>query len=211
MERLKTMRARLHEMYKSQHKKHDMQIHDCREDMLQNIVCEDGWKMAEVGVFLGDFSAYLLSLGPAELHLIDPFEGQLCSGDRDGNQARTCEGDAAWTYVRGRFEDDPRVYVHRTASPAGLLQFYHGYFDLVYIDGDHTYEAVKRDLRAALSRVKKDGWICGHDYGVNPDKCAFQYSFGVRKAVDEFCELNGLSVSHMANDGYQSYAIRLPL
>ena len=91
MERLKTMRARLHEMYKSQHKKHDMQIHDCREDMLQNIVCEDGWKMAEVGVFLGDFSAYLLSLGPAELHLIDPFEGQLCSGYRDVNQARTCE------------------------------------------------------------------------------------------------------------------------
>jgi hypothetical protein len=48
-------------------------------------------------------------------------------------------------------------------------------------------------------------WICGNDYRVNHEKCAFAYSsFGVRKAVDEFCKVSGLSesVPHLANDGY---------
>jgi hypothetical protein len=35
-----------------------MQVHDCREDMLRDIVRERGWKVAEVGCFMGDFAAF---------------------------------------------------------------------------------------------------------------------------------------------------------
>jgi len=49
-------------------------------------------------------------------------------------------------------------------------------FDFVYIDADHRYEAVKADILAWLPKVKKDGWLCGHDYSEKP---------GVTKAVDE--------------------------
>lgn len=80
---------------------------------------------------------------------------------------------------------------------------------MVYLDGDHTYEGVKNDLRAALSRLKDGSWLTGHDYSVNPERCPFEYTFGVRKAVDEFCVTHGLQVSHVANDGYQSYAIHI--
>ncbi|GAQ91169.1 hypothetical protein KFL_007380040 [Klebsormidium nitens] len=174
------------------------------------VVQEPGWRMAEVGVFLGDLSAFMLSLEPAELHLIDPFEGQLVSGNRDGDSIRTCHGNDAIEYVRRRFEGDNRVFIHRAWSPPGLLQFYRWYFDLVYLDGSHTYEDVKKDLAAALTRVKPGGFICGHDYGANPKKCPFPYTFGVRRAVDEFCKDNDLQVSHLANDGYISFAIQLP-
>jgi predicted O-methyltransferase YrrM len=48
--------------------------------------------------------------------------------------------------------------------------------DLVYIDGDHTYDGVVKDLAAWYPKVKKGGIICGDDIGWP----------GVKKAVDEF-------------------------
>ncbi len=37
-------------------------------------------------------------------------------------------------------------------------------FDLVYIDGDHSFDAVCQDIGAARLVVREDGWIGGHDY-----------------------------------------------
>ena len=49
--------------------------------------------------------------------------------------------------------------------------------DMLYIDGVHTYDQVKKDIENYKSIVKPGGLICGHDY------CpAFQ---GVMDAVDE--------------------------
>ena len=42
-------------------------------------------------------------------------------------------------------------------------------FDLIYIDGDHTYHAVKTDISHAKKLVKKNfGIICGDDLEVRP-------------------------------------------
>lgn len=58
-------------------------------------------------------------------------------------------------------------------------------FDLVYIDADHTYESVKKDLYAWYPKVKSGGIFSGHDY------CEYYIKqsdtkFGVVQAVDEF-------------------------
>jgi hypothetical protein len=50
--------------------------------------------------------------------------------------------------------------------------------DMVFIDGEHTYEGVKADIEAWLPKTKKI--ICGHDYS---DKWP-----GVKRAVDEHFE-----------------------
>ena len=49
-------------------------------------------------------------------------------------------------------------------------------FDVIYIDGEHTYKAVKRDIKLCLPKAKY--FICGHDYWRNKFD-------GVIKAVDE--------------------------
>ncbi len=47
----------------------------------------------------------------------------------------------------------------------------------VYIDGDHSYEAVRDDIKAWLPKVRKGGILAGHDYGAGWP--------GVQKAVHE--------------------------
>ena len=51
--------------------------------------------------------------------------------------------------------------------------------DFVFIDADHSYESVVKDINAWLPKIKKGGMISGHDYN-NP--C------GVKRAVNELIE-----------------------
>lgn len=57
--------------------------------------------------------------------------------------------------------------------------------DYLYIDADHSYEAVSQDLYAWLPHVKRGGLIVGDDYGNQ----AFP---GVQRAWDEFEQVHGL-------------------
>lgn len=50
-------------------------------------------------------------------------------------------------------------------SSEAASQFNDGELDLVFIDANHTYEFVKRDILAWLPKIKKGGIIAGHDYG----------------------------------------------
>ena len=37
-------------------------------------------------------------------------------------------------------------------------------YDLIFIDADHRYESVKRDIRLAIPLLRDGGILCGHDY-----------------------------------------------
>jgi hypothetical protein len=43
-----------------------------------------------------------------------------------------------------------------------VSQFRNCYFDIVYVDGEHSYEAVKKDIELYLPKTKL--FIAGHDY-----------------------------------------------
>ena len=73
-------------------------------------------------------------------------------------------------------------------------QFEDGSCDLVYIDGDHTYEGVVKDLAAWYPKVKKGGIICGDDIGWA----------GVKKAVDEFFIKLGREYQIISKNGFEN-------
>jgi predicted O-methyltransferase YrrM len=57
-------------------------------------------------------------------------------------------------------------------------------FDIVFIDGDHSYEAVVNDIKLALQYVIKNGLIVLHDYWIN---AASNFKFkGLSNAVHEY-------------------------
>jgi predicted O-methyltransferase YrrM len=57
--------------------------------------------------------------------------------------------------------------------------------DFIFIDGNHTYEAVKHDIQKAIECIKPDGIIAGHDY---------QNFEGVYKAVNECFQKTNIHV-----------------
>ena len=73
------------------------------------------------------------------------------------------------------------VVVHRAPSIEAAAGFADGYFDWVYIDGNHLYEFVKADLETYHRKVRTGGHIAGDDYGAEG-----WWAGGVTSAVDEF-------------------------
>ncbi len=46
-----------------------------------------------------------------------------------------------------------------------------GQFDMIFIDADHTYEPVKKDILNAISLIKDGGIICGDDLNLQLFEC----------------------------------------
>ena len=121
---------------------------------------------AEVGTDRGDFAKRILeTCAPAHLHV---FELDVCRID-----------------PKNLFEPvrDGRATVHEGDSAAALAAFEDASFDWIYIDGDHSYAGVKRDIAAAEPKVKPGGLLVFNDY------CVWSVSSmrqcGVAQAVNE--------------------------
>lgn len=57
-----------------------------------------------------------------------------------------------------------RVNIIKNDSIDQSTQYPDNYFDIVYVDASHDYEAVKKDILHWLPKVKSGGIICGDDY-----------------------------------------------
>ncbi|GAA5181675.1 hypothetical protein GCM10025771_29140 [Niveibacterium umoris] len=55
---------------------------------------------------------------------------------------------------------DPRVH--------GYIAAHYGQFDVCFIDGDHTFEGVRRDWQLYAPMVKPGGWVVFHDHVPTP-------------------------------------------
>lgn len=184
------------------------QSYATRVDMLS--VIPTGARIAEIGVFEGDFSKELLDhVRPRQLVLIDLWSpGTIWSGDVDGNAQRAVEGKQLEQGVRQRFSGRQGVEILRGTSRL-LRNYPESYFDAIYIDAAHEYFAVLGDLAEAFRVVKPGGWLMGHDYGINAEKTEARWEFGVRAAVDGFCEDFGERIACFALDGCTSFGIQL--
>lgn len=63
-------------------------------------------------------------------------------------------------------------FTHLRASSANALpQLREDYFNVVYVDGDHRYAAVKFDLLESQRLLANGGYLCGDDLIVQIDEC----------------------------------------
>ncbi|KKM97325.1 hypothetical protein LCGC14_1169130, partial [marine sediment metagenome] len=64
----------------------------------------------------------------------------------------------------------------------------HNKFDFIFIDGDHSYNGVFRDITISLLKLKKKGVIAGDDYNHPPEE-------GLREAVREIFGENNIKTA----------------
>ena len=74
--------------------------------------------------------------------------------------------------------------------------------DLIYIDGDHTYEGCLSDIENWYPKVKKGGFLTGDDYIRTVDPVGIVYE--VKKAVGHFALKNNLEVYEIPGNEWAS-------
>lgn len=89
---------------------------------------------------------------------------------------------------------DSRAKLMRKKSEEGAISLPNHSVDLIYIDGDHTYEGVMKDLNSWWDKVNhQSGVICGDDFSW----------LGVKKACDDFFNSKNLQYSLIKKNGYE--------
>lgn len=174
---------------------------------LAQLVPDDGM-IAEVGVALGDFSRQILdTMQPARLILIDCWSpcpkshpGQKSPKDKRSRE----EQRERYFHVCRRFLHDPRVFIIKAKSfPVAQHVLADNSFDLIYLDSNHFYPHVRKELPLYWSKVKPGGWFAGDDYVNN------EWS-GVKRAVDEFLRNRGLKLAMLSQDEAPTWALQKP-
>lgn len=146
--------------------------------------------VVEVGTAEGRLAEWLLSRR-CDVHLIVVDNWQLPSRQPERYRAT---GDVNTQISDGRMAARPelvrrklavfgeRVRVIQLPSVDAANSMRDESQAVVFIDADHSREAVTEDIAAWWPKVKPGGWLGGHDYA-NPDP---RFRFGVTAAVDEF-------------------------
>lgn len=153
---------------------------------------ELGWtKGAEIGVWKGGFSEHLCRQHPG-LHLlcVDPWQSypdwQDAKHKPDPVDAQRVMNEAyAKACARLARLNCTIVREHSVVAAASVLD---QSLDVVYIDGNHGYQAVLDDLAAWTPKVRRGGAVCGHDFKVSPEKPFIQ----VVDAVNAFTRERGI-------------------
>lgn len=160
-----------------------MNIND-REDFYKIIDYYDYQTCAEIGVQAGRFSETLLkSQSIKSLFLIDCWTHQ--ENYKDIANVTLNEQEELFKLVQNKFVNDSRVHIVRGFSIEVCETFADLKFDFIYLDANHSYDEIKKDIHHWYAKLKFGGMLSGHDY---LDGDIPQGNFGVKKAVDEFAK-----------------------
>jgi uncharacterized UPF0146 family protein len=127
----------------------------------------------EIGSWAGNSALTFLNAGARQVHCVDHWLGN--ESDEGTRQYDGSRGDPLDVFKRN-VAGKPITHTVG-ASPHIASKFENKSFDIVYIDAEHTEEAVAADLAAWAPKAKQ--WVAGHDYAAFP---------GVKKAVDAACK-----------------------
>ena len=139
-------------------------------------------KIVEVGVHCGKNAYRIYKVcNPKKLYLVDPWN-RVSENKNQTQNTNLVEQQNAEKCCRLYFEDKKNVVILKKWSSEGSECFNNGELDFVYIDADHSYKALLNDLTLWSKKVKKGGFLGGHDYD---NKGGF-----AQQALETFLKLN---------------------
>jgi predicted O-methyltransferase YrrM len=128
-----------------------------------------GSSIVEIGSYLGASSCFLAAAAEemgCRVHCIDTWQNEgMTEGPRDTFSAFSCNtGAYRESIVPLRMKSEEAISVLEEVP------------EMLFIDGDHSYEGVSTDLRAWLPKLRNGAWLLLHDSG---------WAEGVQRAIRE--------------------------
>ena len=151
--------------------------------------------IAEVGIARAELSAAILkhihSDVIKEYHGIDPFLGGYDHRDAMSGELTTMKDPKSWAAA---ILDKMKPYcdrfrLHHGPSDIMSTTFADASIDCVFLDGDHSYKAVKQDIAVWLPKLKPGGYLYFDDYSGS--------YMGLVKAVDELTDKNDIKLNRV--------------
>ena len=156
-----------------------------KRDDIANLLNALGYaRGVEVGVQYGKFARIILSNWGGHLTMVDAW--QEFPRDQYVDLANVDElthlRNMAWAVENvqqfvGRYE------IVKALSGDAANRHGDGSLDFAYLDADHSYAGVMKDLQAWRPKIRPGGMLCGHDY---LDAKIEEGDFGVKSAVLDF-------------------------
>jgi hypothetical protein len=139
---------------------------------------------AEIGCWKGrslcSIMPMLLHYDYKNIYAIDHWMGSIYERDTTHKEAVTNDIHVQFVKNLETHGYGDKYKVLKMDSVEAASHFEDGFFDVVFIDGDHVYTGISRDLDAWTSKVKAGGILCGHDAGYQPIDTALTERFGNR-------------------------------
>lgn len=136
----------------------------------------------EIGSDIGDTANFLLDSNPElQLYSVDPYENYI-----DWNGKPLNERETMYNNLMNRLNGYSNRFTQvRKTSDDAANDFQDEIFDVVFIDGLHTYDQLSKDCENYYSKVKPGGIFAGHD---------FTAIEGVNRAAKEFAAKVGKEI-----------------
>ena len=149
-------------------------------------------KLVEVGVWKGDFSKQIWNISsPSLLVLVDSwtFDEKVrgCAPQVSGEEPLSQNFfDQAKKDTYDKFKNIQNVHILDFNSQEASSKYEDNFFDYIYIDAEHTYQAVTKDLEVWYPKLKKNGTLFGDDYYWREE----DDTLSLHRAYQEFIQKN---------------------
>lgn len=178
----------------------------------------------EIGSFSGNYAKDILNIYDGRLILVDIWN--LVNNNTYIDSSNQVNYKKVYTdCMNNIYGHENRCFMFRIDSENASSFFNDESFDFVYIDANHSYEYVKKDIELWYPKVRKGGILSGHDYlmmdwhhdnaftpngkdrYIYDDHGNYNGEFGVNPAVDEFCKQNNYTLNLTTEEWYGSWFI----
>ena len=177
-----------------------------RKELFHNICRDISGEYVEIGTCLGYFADFLLDFTfCSKLSCVDPYKKFEMNEYFDSLNTITQEQmDTKFIDVQNRLvsKHGNKVLMLREISTDAVKRFEDNSLAFVYIDGNHMYDAVLKDLEAWFPKIQDGGVLAGNDVEdinlphnedgnllINHDENNYSLC-GVHKALIDFNAMN---------------------
>lgn len=127
---------------------------------LLNEIDITGKAVCEIGCWLGVSTQAILSKNPSKLYAVDVWGADSSYNEADWAKLEVSDVEKKFRETMSEYNN---VEIIKNFSVEAAKQFKDKSLYFVYIDANHNYYEVMKDIEAWLPKVQDGGYIAGHD------------------------------------------------